>query len=278
MVLGPLVRLAHLMFTRRLAAHVVTERDDVAYVVSVGDDGPGRALTIFGTTPEFDVMPRALSILHSNGTPTDGTVLVDVGANIGTTSLPAVQQHGFGRSIAIEPERENVRALRASVALNELEDRIDVVVAAAGAEPGTAPFRRGKRTRNGWRAGAGRLGVEGEDVETVPVVTVDGELASRNVRPDRVGMLWIDVQGHEGHVLAGAPGLVRRACPVVFAVRPRKLARAGSLALLIELIRSRYAYVVDLRHGDCVPRPADRVEAVIGSTTTSDILAFGRRS
>lgn len=245
------------------------------YVVSTSDDGPGRAVAIQGTVPEFRELPEALSILDRHGATRTRDVLVDVGANIGTTALPAVLRHGFERVLAIEPEPENVRVLAASAALNGVGDRVEIVAAAASDQRGEAMFHRGRETKNGWRAGAGSLLGQGDaDGRAVTLTTVDSELEDRGLAPSAVGLLWIDVQGHEGHVLQGAASLVERSTPVVFAVRPKKLAKAGRLDALIELVQAHYAHVVDLREPGAEALPSSSLAELVARTGTTDVLAF----
>ena len=43
---------------------------------------------------------------------------------------------------------------------------------------------------------------------------------------DAVGLVWIDTEGHEGHVLAGAASLVDRGVPIVLELNGRWLAKA----------------------------------------------------
>jgi methyltransferase FkbM-like protein len=101
----------------------------------------------------------------------------------------------------------------------------------------------------------------------VQVVTVDEVLAERGIAPDEVRLLWLDVQGFEGHVVAGATQLVERSTPLVFASRPRKLARAGGLERLAELVAEHYDEIVDLRDPSATPAPA---------ADLTDILAYAR--
>lgn len=274
---------AYLRAARSRGSHVATSADGLVYVVDVRDRGPGGALLLDGATPELDILPRALTILDERAAPRRRSWFVDVGANIGTTVVPAVARHGFERAIAIEPEPENVRVLRANVALNAVGDRVEVVAAAAGEVKGEAAFRRGRPVDAGWRAGAGALAIgrpAGPGDPTVAVVTVDSILAERAVAPADVGLLWLDVQGHEGSVLKGAETLLRDRAPVVFALRGRKLAKAGTLDYTLDTIEATYSHVVDLRPADergtwqRDVRPASALREIVASRRTTDVLAF----
>lgn len=78
---------------------------------------------------------KVRTILLKGGIPF--SLVVDIGANIGTTSLAAVE-FGADRVIALEPELRNFRLLRANVALNGLEERVTTFNVAIGATRGTA--------------------------------------------------------------------------------------------------------------------------------------------
>ena len=102
-------------------------------VLEAGAEGSWRRST--GRSPR--------SRASSARTRSRGRSFVDVGANIGTTTIPALLSHGFETAVAIEPEPENVRVLRMNVLLNDLEDRVDG--AARGRLERGRPVRAGRR-------------------------------------------------------------------------------------------------------------------------------------
>jgi FkbM family methyltransferase len=88
-----------------------------------------------------------------------------------------------------------------------------------------------------------------EATVSVPVTSLDALAAAGTIVPDDVGLLWIDVEGHEGHVLAGACSLLERGVPVVFELHTRRLDRSGTGTRLTELLMQHYTDLVDLRDG-----------------------------
>ena len=227
---------------REYTRHVSVELDGVRYVVSTVDAGVGHDIFVNAHRPELIVLPRAVSLL-----PQAGGTFVDVGANVGTTSIPAVTRHGFDRAVAIEPGPESALLLRANCLLNGADDRVTVVAAAAGDEEGTVLLD--VSAPNPGAYGVVREGAASGPVEPIPVdqVTLDG-LAARGVfDPAHVGLLWVDAQGYEAHVLAGAAEVLRHAPPVVVAVRPKKLIRAGRADAFLDTLEQTYAHAVDLR-------------------------------
>lgn len=135
-------------------------------------------------------------------------VFVDVGANIGTTCLPALHVHEFRRAIAIEPEQSNARLLAANAALNGLSERITIHQVAASDRTGTLRLSIHPSNSGGHRV------TEGAGQE-VAATTLDSLLEAEGVSPADVGLLWIDVQGHELAVLRGAGSLLAARVPFV---------------------------------------------------------------
>ena len=79
--------------------------------------------------------------------------------------------------------------------------------------------------------------VDGRDQLYVPIVRVEDELGALGVPPDKVGLVWIDVEGHEPQVLAGWP-LFAPACRSRSSSRPAGTAAwRGWCALSVAPIR-----------------------------------------
>src|SRR4051794_4582072 len=79
---------------------------------------------------ETQTTAGALALLRELGAlPADlgGRDVLEVGANIGTQTLEFARLPGIGRVIAIEPAPTTVGLLRASIAANELEDRVTIM-------------------------------------------------------------------------------------------------------------------------------------------------------
>lgn len=253
------------------STYVGVERADGVFLVSSRDEGVGRTAFLSGANPEFEALRRAVEVLRSNGRHRRGSVIVDVGANIGTTTVPALGRHGFGRALCFEPEPENLLVLAANVALNGLDTQVEVVAAAVSDAPGSAAFGRGPVTKAGRRAGVGSLSRRSDDRIAVDVVTLDGALAERGIEPPDVGLVWIDAQGHEGHVLHGAQHLLAARIPTAVALRPGKLRSAGGTDLLLEAAAAFEAFV-DLRTGETTLRPTGDLAGLLDARRATDIL------
>lgn len=147
-----------------------------------------------------------------------GATCADVGANLGYFALLMASRSGpTGSVTAFEPSGPNAAALRSSVRLNGLEERVSVVRAAVGdRHGGRIPLYVGRRGGDmEWSTSAEFAqrpdrSPRRRDVR-VPAVSLDGLLAEGR----RWDVLKVDVEGSEGAVLRGARRLLREARPVV---------------------------------------------------------------
>jgi FkbM family methyltransferase len=146
-------------------------------------------------------------------------VILDIGANIGVTSVVLGRQAGpRGQVIAFEPQRVIFHMLAGNIALNSL-DNVHCRHQAVGSGPGTAKipcldYRQ--------QAGFGSVELNRETqsdafqqakdgrFEDVPQVSVD------SLALPRVDMIKIDVEGMEADVLAGAARTLREQRPLLY--------------------------------------------------------------
>lgn len=177
----------------------------------------------------------------------DGLVFVDVGANIGTTTVPAVATHGASRAVAFEPANGNARILRANVVLNGLDEQVEVVEAAVSDHVGSVDMELDARNHGDHRVRVstsdGAFAEASRATLTVPVTTIDDALATRCIDPDAV-VMWVDAQGHEGHILSGASSVLHR--PWVVEYWPYGLRRAGGFERFHDLLAG-FSTVIDVR-------------------------------
>lgn len=285
-----LPRWAAFELMRPLTPLVVAERDGVRYLVRTDDRGVGRVTFMTGDY-DLDVMADALALVgEAVGRPDvlSGKVFVDVGANVGTSSIPAVLRFGARRSVAFEPAADNFRLLAANIALNDLAGRIETRRVGVSDAPGVAQLELSQANSgdNRIRSATGAADVfdaYGENRRAtvdVELVRLDDALADAEVDATDVGLVWIDTQGHEGHVLAGAPRLLEARVPVICEYWPYGLRRADGLDTFHRVVASSFASVVDARaarhDGRLATLPAARVAELAdryrGETYTDLVL------
>jgi FkbM family methyltransferase len=253
---------------RDLTPYLGVETDDGRFVVSTRSRGMGNHLFSKRGRPEFRVLSRAVTVVEalSGDDALAGRLFVDVGANIGTSTVCALVSHGFGSAVCCEPEEENYRLLRANLALNELEQvralRVAVsnrdghgdLVVTGGPSGKTWIALDPEQIRDAEARRAARVAedpsIELREMTVVPdveLVTLDQLTTTGVIDIDLAGMLWIDAEGHEGHILDGAGSLVDVGLPIVLEFDPEVLERRGDSGMVHEVAERCYTHFVDLR-------------------------------
>ena len=130
-------------------------------------------------------------------------VLVDIGANIGMTSLWMAKEYGYSRIIAVEPSEDNADLVRKNLLGNGLN--AEVVCAAAGGKDGFTLFAVSDSSTNGRVDTATTSGeVSATDAGHVSVPVVSMPTLLQNLPPDMmVDTLKIDIEGGEEDLLSG---------------------------------------------------------------------------
>jgi len=224
-------------------------------LVDAQDDEIGRTVYVSGGYERWH-MEAAITHLRAIGLDPAGKVFVDVGANIGTSTIDALVQFGFGRAVCFEPAPDNARLLRVNLVWNDLDGRATVHPVAISDRDGCGVLARSPTNSGDHRFTAGR---DGDD----QCRRLDFYVESGALDPSLVGLVWIDAQGHEAHVLRGAAALLTARAPVVLEYCPWILGGGARVAELDELIARHFRTIVNLnlaaegRTAEMVLAPAD---------------------
>jgi FkbM family methyltransferase len=273
---GEARRRAFFRETRSYTPYVAAKLDDAVVFVKTADDGVSRTVFLRGSRGDTKVLARVMTWLDERGIrmPPE-PVFVDVGANIGTTTVSALRRFDFASGVAIEPEPENFRLLRANLVMNDLDERVRALpVAASGAE-GEVLLEVARR-----KSGIHHV-VDAADPERrtlgVEAVTLDGLVERGVIEPARVGLLWVDVVGHEEAVLAGATALLTQGIPLVTAYRPGLgIDRSWPAQPVLELLTSHYTEVAELRRLRSGQPTAQLATLVAALRSPTDLLFVNR--
>lgn len=140
-----------------------------------------------------------------------GGVILDVGGNIGLTSIAMAAASPESRIIAFEPSPENAAYFRANTAHN---GRIELVQSGVASEKGILSFVIGPDGANVHVATASYQYYDHPDFRpvSIPVMTLDDFFEEKHFRAP-VTLIKIDVEGFEPNVLAGAAELIAREQP-----------------------------------------------------------------
>jgi FkbM family methyltransferase len=219
--------------------------DDSRYMIASGkethvivskDMAVGHPLFMTGES-DFSKFITAMSLITEKRTGSIST-LWDIGANIGSICIPAVRRNYLEKAFAFEPEAELHKLLRANIILNEVDGRIATFRTALG---------RGhsKELLTMSDGNAGDYRIAGTSFESDAM----GERSRRHQQIDvaplddfsdhfEVGktLLWIDVQGYEGFVLAGAEKILKSAPPLVSEFWPYGMRRLHSFEVFQDIV------------------------------------------
>lgn len=206
---------------------------------------------------EFETFERTIAHL---GGPRD--LLVDVGANLGTVTIPAAARDHAKQVLAVEADRLNYRTLMANLYLNDLQDRVVAINTAAGATSGEllefqlSPENKGDhRVKHSSEPGA--FGEEAWPTYRVKSTRLD-DLLTREGLSERLprSLIWIDVQGWELQVLLGAKAAVAAGAPFVIEFWPYGLQRNGMLDGLAAFLCEHFTRLTVVSSPDMPSFPA----------------------
>ena len=163
----------------------------------------------------------------------EGMTIYDIGAHIGIFTIGAGVRVGCsGKVLAFEPAPETIDKLKLHIAFNNLENIVEIVPAVVSDSNAGAKFFAYKASM---AALISRQNVEDLNPErrsepareiTVDSVTIDGLLASRNLRP---AVIKIDVEGAELMVLRGARRVLAECKPIILCeVHPPQMKNCGA--------------------------------------------------
>ncbi len=145
-----------------------------------------------------------------------GMTVLEVGANIGTHTIYFFRDLDCSDVIALEPDPQNFRLHGHNMALNELSNKVRALEVAASDQTGTALFNRNLVNRGESRLSDGATFGQETEAFSVGVVTVDSLLPLLDQKPEEIGLVWMDVEGHELAALRGMKALIEIHSPPIF--------------------------------------------------------------
>jgi FkbM family methyltransferase len=222
-------------------ASLVFARRHINFLLSTGDSVISKKIYQAGTC-EYHKFRTALRILGIQQV----RHFIDVGANIGELSIRSVCESDAIQATAIEAEQGNFRLLEINARLNGLgvDSRLRLIHGAAGTgDPSRVNL---KMSAENW----------GDHQVVSPLATYESEFLEQSVANIRIDdlfpaltkndyLLWIDVQGYESHVLAGAERLIGTRIPIVLEISPMHLENYSSCSELLARI-DHYSGYYDL--------------------------------
>lgn len=199
-----------------------------AFALCADDKVIGRGVYLNG---EFD-FGKFESVFEMLGGKRDCGLIVDVGANIGVICIPAVRRGLFKSAIAFEPDPRNFGLLKANIYLNGLASKISAHNIALGGQDGQTISLTLSRDNHGDHrvqsdgvAERGLFGEESRETVNVRSETLDSVVS---IDSPATTLIWMDTQGFEGFILAGAARALATRVPIVAEFWPYGMNRSGS--------------------------------------------------
>lgn len=146
-------------------------------------------------------------------------IVVDLGANIGLTTLFFCEEYSPKRVVVVEPDPGNAEVLRANAV--QRQSTIDIIVAAVGDADGTALFAESEESNLGHVSDSGR-----------PVECLSMPSLMKKTGLSRIDLLKIDIEGGEGGLLSVANGWLDQVGSIMIEFHPHVVDEATLVALL----------------------------------------------
>jgi FkbM family methyltransferase len=256
---------------RSLAARgqlVFCQLGDVRFFVDPSDRVVGAWLMWHGAYQRREI-DQAVAVLAAAGRLPADAVFVDVGANIGTHTVYALKSARFARAVAFEPEPRNAKLLAMNIEANGFSGKVTVVPKAVGEAAATAVLHLHPRNKGAHAIGAPPADDASEQIE-VPVVRLADALGAVSVVTEQIGLIWIDVEGHEPQVLRGLGDLLTRRVPIAFEYAPQRY-RDEARRELVRLLAAHYSTLHSL---NAPPEHRLPIHALTAMQDMDDILVF----
>jgi len=270
----------------RFTPSIAVDTDGLRLYVNTRDKEVSRHTFIAGAY-ERVLLARAMQELRKAGICGDdleGRGFLDIGSNIGSATCLSLIQHGAGESWAFEPAPGNLGLLRQNVLANGLTDRVHIHPVALSDEDGTVTLElsatnfgdhRVRVERPNGGAHPALLEEDRRSTFDVQARRLDSLVEEGSIDLGSLGLVWIDVQGHEGHVFAGATKLLASDVPIVCEYWPYGLERAGGLERFDSLVAEARSRFIDLATPSAPVLPTKRLSALRGQyagLTYTDLL------
>ena len=235
------------------------------------DKTTGRLLWVY-RQHEFDDISGVSEYLTQEGFrhPKKNTLL-DVGGYIGMTSIAFLRESYFERAVAIEASPANFALLELNLKQNQLVEFVTALNLAVGREDGEVIFELSSKNYGDNRIRKAALvssqlmneyGEATREVTVLPIRSLDSLVQAGVVDADKLGLIWMDIQGAEPEFFVGASNFFRQkhGVPVFFEFWPYGMERMGAnLESVFSLIEAAFESFVNWNAADLIQRPISQL-------------------
>ena len=255
------------------------KRNNMTWILPVYDNTISANIYVhghFNKTQVEQVVAFAKADQHLAPLFSKDRVLLDIGANYGTASLFFGKCGVFDRIQAIEPDPENYSILIENLKLNPTATEITPHNYAISNFNGHIEFKRSANN-----SGNHYVSLEPSGRESTPkvaCVTLDDFLEENHLNPQDIGLIWIDIQGHEAHALANSKLLNQHPVPIYTEFWPYGLMKQKGLEQFANFTKQRYSRFIELetRSGKPMEMSIEHIDNLIKRVGTrgrsTDIL------
>ena len=184
---------------------------------------------------DYSILTKAIKFLgkkHSKST------LVNIGAHIGSTCIPAIKENKFKNSIAFEPTKKTFKLLQSNIFLNEVDDKIRAYNLAISNKKANLYLAIKRGNIGGNYISKNKQ----KNTEIVKSDILDNYTYNLNKNNSSI---FMDVEGHEPNIFLGAKKTIKKKIPIVFEFYPSLLDK--NWIKNFDLVFKNYRFFYDLR-------------------------------
>ena len=187
-----------------------TNNKDVKYLMSSRD---WISLNLFIDEGfDYKILTKAIKLL---GKKNSKLTLINIGAHIGSTCIPAIKKNNFKNLIAFEPTKRTFNLLKANILLNEIDDKAQVYNLAISNKKKTNLHLVTSLKGN---TGSNRI-IKNKQKNSEIVKSDVLDNYTYNLNKNNC-LIFIDVEGHEPNIFLGAKKTIKKKIPIVFEFYP----------------------------------------------------------
>ena len=166
------------------------------------------------------------------------STLVNIGAHIGSTCIPAIKENKFKNSIAFEPTKKTFKLLQSNIFLNEVDDKIRAYNLAISNKKANLYLAIKRGNIGGNYISKNKQ----KNTEIVKSDILDNYTYNLNKNNS---LIFMDVEGHEPNIFLGAKKTIKKKIPIVFEFYPSLLDK--NWIKNFDLVFKNYRFFYDLR-------------------------------
>ena len=189
----------HLFYENKTESYILNRNETISNSIFINDEF------------DFDKIKKVLKIIKKK------YYLVDIGANIGSISLPAIKRNYFKQAICFEPDKASFRLLKANILINDIENKMSAFNLAISDKKGTKKLLSDNKYNRGNNMLVENSAKTSKNITLVKTDILDNFCSKLNKGN---ALIKIDVQGHEGNILKKAKKTLTKKIPIMLEFEP----------------------------------------------------------